>query len=230
MRNAQVSILSASDSITQTGSAIDVGQVVSASFHVYFDDSTAVGTFKLQASNQTGYRREIFRPTEYVDIPNTSTNITGGASALITIANMAYSYIRAVYTPTGAVVQTIQPVADVSGSLNNKYFFINSANNGTAYYVWFNVSGGGVDPAVPSKTGVEVAITTDDTAGTVGTALAAALDALSDFAATGTTTVTVTNSATGGATPASDNNTGFTFAVTTGGSSTINVIMNSLSI
>lgn len=230
MRNAQITILDASDTINQTGSYFDVGQVVSASFQTYLGDSTVSGTLKLQASNQTGYRREIFAPTEWVDIPSATYTITSGSSGLITIGSMAYSYIRAVYSITSTGVQTIAVVADVSGSLNNTYFYINTANNGTAYYVWFNVSGTGVDPAIPGKTGVVVAITTDDAAATVGAALASALDALSGFIATGTTTVTVTNDVAGGFTPASDVDTTFTFGVTTGGTSTITTIMNSLSV
>lgn len=230
MRNAQINILSASDTINLTGSAYDVGQVVSASFHAYYDDATIAGTLKLQASNQTSYRREIYTPTEWVDIPNATVNTTAGSSGLITISSMAYSYIRAVFTVTSTGVQTIAVVADVSGSLNNKYFFINTASNAIAYYVWFNVDSGGVDPAIPGKTGVQVNISANDSAATVGTALQVALDALAGFVATGTTTVTVTNASAGGFTPASDNNTGFTFSVTTGGNSNINVIMNSLSV
>lgn len=43
-------------------------------------------------------------------------------------------------------------------SLNNKYFYINSATNADNYYVWYNVSGVGQDPAIPNKTGLMVNI------------------------------------------------------------------------
>lgn len=46
-----------------------------------------------------------------------------------------------------------------SKTLNNKYFFINSANNTNKYYIWYNVSGTGVDPAIPGKIGIMVPIT-----------------------------------------------------------------------
>lgn len=50
------------------------------------------------------------------------------------------------YTMNHQVPYLIDCVADVSGSLNNKYFRINApANN---YHVWFNVASAGVDPGV----------------------------------------------------------------------------------
>jgi hypothetical protein len=40
---------------------------------------------------------------------------------------------------------------------NGSYFLINAASNVTEYYVWANFDGLGTDPALPGKTGVEVA-------------------------------------------------------------------------
>lgn len=235
MRNVNCSALSALDNLTTNGSQIDANQLVSASFHAYFGDATAAGTFKLQASNDIcndRYQAQIFVATNWVDLPNQTAAITSGSSAILTITSSSYRWLRAVYTATAAGVQTIAVHADVAGSLNSKYFLLNSANAGTGYYVWFNVSSGGVDPMVAGRTGVEVDIATDDTAGTVGTALAAAVDALVNFVATGTTTVTVTNAATGpwvaitdGAAP-----TLFTFAKTGGGTTSVNVNLNALSV
>lgn len=64
--------------------------------------------------------------------------------------------------------------------LNNTYFYINRADSGggTAYYVWFNTSGGGTNPMIPGKTGVEVAITTGSVIFDVTNLLAAALSAI----------------------------------------------------
>jgi hypothetical protein len=84
----------------------------------------------------------------------------------------------------------IQCVADVSSSLNNKYFLFSNANNQTKYYAWFNVGGAGVDPAVAGRTGVAVAIPTNASASAVASALAAALDALTGV----TSEVNVNNS------------------------------------
>lgn len=94
--------------------------------------------------------------------------------------------------------------ADVAGDLNNKHFHIWSANNITAYTVWFNVNSEGTDPNIPYTTSVEVAVATNATAEAVADALVVALEALADFTtatASGATNVaTVTNASDGGST------------------------------
>lgn len=128
-------------------------------------------------------------------------------------------------------VSSIQTVADISNSLNNKYFLINSIN--TSYYVWYNVSGAGTDPAVTGKTGIEVKILTNDTANTVASETQKSIQKNSDFTATVlSNTVTVTNVLSGVATNAADFNTTFTISTTTQGtgenSSTQTVLLSSL--
>lgn len=239
MRNLNYSALTGQDSLSINGTQFDSNQWVSASFHAYFGDTQATGTFKLQASNDTGAQgsgyatpQDGFTVTNWVDIPGKSAVIASGSAALLTIEQVSYRWVRAAWTNTGTGVQTVVVTGDTSGSLNSKYFLLNSANGGTGYYVWFNVSSGGVDPAIAGRTGVQVAIATNDTAATVGTALQVTVDALTNFIATGTTTVTITNSASGPFTPISDGTapTGFTFAVTGGGSTTINVNLSVLSV
>jgi hypothetical protein len=117
-----------------------------------------------------------------------------------------------------AEVTTITPVADVAGSLNNTYFTISSAADATSYYVWYNVAGGGVDPA-PGGTGVEVAIATNDTADAIATATQGVMDLLADFSVVDNTgSFTVTNTAGGTATDAADTGaTGFGIVVDTQG-------------
>jgi hypothetical protein len=114
-------------------------------------------------------------------------------------------------------ISTVQCVADVASSLNNKYFLLYSANDMTGYYVWFNVAGAGVDPAIAGKTGVQVAIAAGAAAAVVAAAVQVAVDALADFVATVLVdTVTITNAANGQTTDASDGAapTGFTILVT----------------
>ena len=53
-------------------------------------------------------------------------------------------------------------LGDSSGSLNNQYFIIYDATSDDQYYVWYNVSGGGTDPALVNATGIEVPIQTND--------------------------------------------------------------------
>jgi hypothetical protein len=76
----------------------------------------------------------------------------------------------------------VQTVADVSSSLNNKWFkFGKSGQTTYSHYAWFNVAAGGVDPAIAGLTAVPVAIAANATAAAVATALNSAIDALSDF-------------------------------------------------
>ena len=116
---------------------------------------------------------------------------------------------------------------DEGGSLQSKYFFINTIEVDTTtdvgykiveYYVWLDVSSGGSDPSLSGKTGVEVNISTDDNAATVATAVKNALDALSNFSASiSSNEVTVTNTNRGSVTDASDFNTNNAISTTTQG-------------
>ena len=78
----------------------------------------------------------------------------------------------------------IQIRNDVSGDLNNKYWYVYSGNSRTAYYVWYNVAGAGVDPIPPAPFGVnsvislEVPINTNDTNVLVAQATSSVLSTL----------------------------------------------------
>ncbi len=64
--------------------------------------------------------------------------------------------------------------ADVSSSLNNKYFKIRNGLD-AKFHVWMNVAGAGSDPAPSGSTPIQIAIAANDTADTIATAIAAAL-------------------------------------------------------
>lgn len=86
-------------------------------------------------------------------------------------------------------VQQVATVADVSGSLNSKYFLLNSINTATeaskGFYVWFNINSAGVDPAIAGRTAIPITGATNVSANTLATSIRSALDALtSDFATT----------------------------------------------
>ncbi len=245
MRNVNYNVLSAADNVNTTGGKVDSNQLVSASFHAYFGDANAAGTFKLQASNDPSTVRNLpadFTPTNWVDIPNQSAVIVAGASALLTITASAYRWLRAVYTNTATWVQsqTITTVADVTGSLNSTFFLLSSINTVTGvqknFYVWFNINGAGVDPAVSGRTGVQIVGATDASANTLATAIRAALNLLTgDFVATGATNaVIVTNVNPGPVTAAVDGSaaTGFGFGSATPGitPTTVNINMNAIGV
>ena len=112
-------------------------------------------------------------------------------------------------------IQTITCVADVSSSLNNKYFVFHDSV-GAKRYAWFNVATAGTDPApAGSWTGHEVAISANASGTTIATALSGVLTAVSGFDATSSgTVVTLTATATGFAQQARDINTAFAFKLT----------------
>ncbi len=232
MRNVCCSVLSGADSLDVTGDKIDSNQLVSASFHAYFGDVNAAGTFKIQASNDpcpAGNLPATFTPTHWVDIPNMTAAVTTGAAKLITIPQMAYRWVRAVWLNTGTGAATITTVADVAGSLNSKYFLYSSQT--TNYYVWMNINSAGVDPMVAGRTGVEVAAATGVTAANLATAIASAMDALATVVSTSlSNVVTATNSAAGPFIAASAGNSGFTVTPTAGGTTTVNVNMDALGV
>lgn len=126
------------------------------------------------------------------------------------------------FTSGVAEQTTVDTVADSSGSLNNKVFFIYGAS-GVGYAVWFNVNSAGTDPSIPGFTSVPVALATGATADAVADGVATALDALADFTAAnpGADIVTVVNAAVGARTAPDAGNSGFTIAVTVTGVSSL---------
>ena len=105
-------------------------------------------------------------------------------------------------------------MADVAGSLNNKYFLLNTGQNEKKFYVWYNVGGTGTDPAISGREGIEIPIAFNDAADIVALATKLILDLKDE--------VIVTKSLNGkikiendlfGASSIADFNTGFTFNV-----------------
>jgi len=117
-----------------------------------------------------------------------------------------------------AQIQTIKCVADVSSSLNNKYFLFHDSS-GVKRYAWYS-TGAGIDPAPAGGwTGSAIVIAANDSATAVATATAAILTAVSGFDATSSgAVVTLVATAIGYAQPAIDSvaaPTTFAFKVTT---------------
>ena len=102
MRNTNAIVLTGPDTSTQTGSQIDANQIYAASFVAYFGDTSAVGTFKIQASNDVLIGQNIpnstaHAATHWADIPSATMAISAGGSAVITLPNVCYRWLRAVY-------------------------------------------------------------------------------------------------------------------------------------
>lgn len=160
--------------------------------------------------------------------PTTGSSLAINASAL-TIGN-PYIITSVGHAAAGAV--TIAPVADVSGSLASTWFRLYDAY-GNTFIIWFSVSGVGSAPslgaaAVTGTQGlhyVQQSILSGATAAQIGAALVLTIENLpsgvagvSSFTASGSTTVTATNTSTKpyelpGAPADGVIPTGFTFAL-----------------
>ncbi len=117
-----------------------------------------------------------------------------------------------------AEVTTILCIADVDGSLNNRFFLLHGPR-GLKYCVWFNVNAAGVDPSIPGYTSVPVALATGAINTAVADGVATALDALDAFAAPNPAgaTVTCTNAVEGAVVEPDAGNSGATLTVTVTG-------------
>lgn len=97
---------------TVNGSTLDTNQMVDMSFHCVVSDATAAGTFKLQASNDVAPLQisgPNFVPTNWVDIPSQSVVMTAGTQqGLLTLSNVAYRWVRAVFIVTTLGTGTVQ--------------------------------------------------------------------------------------------------------------------------
>lgn len=115
MRSLNEVVLNAlSDTSSQTSAAIDASQLFRVSVQASFTDSAVAGTLKLQCSNDPSSANNLpslQTPTHWTDIPNTSQSITAGASVLIPSTEIAYRWIRVVFTETtpgsGTVTATL---------------------------------------------------------------------------------------------------------------------------
>lgn len=110
MRQVNKQVLNGADTGTIDGIQIDSNQLVSASFQAVFGDTSAVGVVKLQASNdiyQDRYQPGNFTVVNWTDIPNQTASITGGVSALLTVPQMSYRWVRVVYTAASGGSSTL---------------------------------------------------------------------------------------------------------------------------
>jgi hypothetical protein len=116
-----------------------------------------------------------------------------------------------------AEISTFDTTGLTAAGLANKYFTLHGTTANAAFYVWFNLDAGGVDPA-PGGTGIAVAIATGDSASSLATKTATAVDATAPFIATpSTNVVTITDAATGTRTDITAGNSGGAVAVSTQG-------------
>ncbi len=160
--------------------------------------------------------------TNILDMIRTGKNV----SLSLTLKETSVAQLTTLLTAGGgqaastAAVTLITCGADTGGSLNNKYFFINTAGNLAKYMVWFNVNSAGSAPTLPAGyTGVEVDLATNANANAVADAVASALDLLSGFVAPNPAAaiVTCTNASAGIVDAPAVGNSGFSITVSVAG-------------
>lgn len=244
MRNVNTNCLTSTINQSVTGNTLDTNQWVAASFHAYFSTAMAAGTLKLQASNDintTQYNTQGFQPTNWVDIPNQSATITSGTSAILTVANSAYRWLRAIYTTSAAGTQTVAPVADTgvfastvvhvpsTASAAQADYVVLSTTTGAKVALWLDIDAAGTAPTgaayVAAGTKIKVSIVTGGTAANNGALLQAALNAIGGYTAVDNLdgTVTATQTLLGPVTAPARHNAGdsgngsFSFTGTVGG-------------
>lgn len=102
-----------------------------------------------------------------------------------------------------AQVTKFTTIADVSGSLNSKYFLYDTPEN--SYVFFMNINAAGVDPVISGRTSVSVPAATNANANAIAAALQTAMNAQSDITAiVSTNEVTATNDDTGAVDTAAD--------------------------
>ena len=105
-----INVLSAVDTSSQNGGAIDSSQLVNVSFQAYFGDSTAVGSIQIQCSNDippVNYSSQTFVPSHWTNVPSGSAAVTAGASVVVAIPNASYRWLRAQYIYTSGGTSTV---------------------------------------------------------------------------------------------------------------------------
>jgi hypothetical protein len=104
-------------------------------------------------------------------------------------------------------------INSTASTLNNKYFFLFEGRSNKSYYVWFNVDGTGVDPAIASSTGIEIALVGTDPAVMVSATIESVLTGYSYcnkwHVVRRNTVLEITSKKLGVTNPTIDGNTGF---------------------
>jgi hypothetical protein len=214
---------------TLTSQAIDIKYVDNVSIQSVITGTPQAGDLQMEVSNDHSLNPDgsVRNAGNWEVVPNMDVQVTAGVPAQVVMnaTQLASAFVRLRYLNEHVQDALITTVADVAGSLNDTYFLLSAS--GVDYYVWFNVDSGGTDPALPGRTGVEVAIVEDDTADDVAAALEPAVEAIPGIASSvSTDEVTLTWADNDNAAQLEDGAvpTGFTFALD-GGDGTLSAYL-----
>lgn len=136
--------------------------------------TASTGTVAVQVSND----KDSSAISHWTTLTLSAVPTVSGTSGtwIINLTANDSKWLRLLYTSTYIEGFTVTTAADVSGSLNNKYFLFSEVD-GLDYYVWFNINSAGVDPAVAGRTGIQVTGATNVSAATLAAAIETAVEA-----------------------------------------------------
>jgi len=118
MRSNSYTAIAGSTGSSLTSAPIPVSQVTQFSVIVSVTgDGTAAGTVTVQASNDvgTGFPVTESSPSPWVTLPSVSAVVAGNGQVLIPITNVAYQFIRVVYTRSAGTGGVIVCTVDTTG-------------------------------------------------------------------------------------------------------------------
>lgn len=113
MQQFQQVVLSAvSTALTQNSAAIDVANMFQVSVQC-IATGTPTGAVKIQVSNDSpignkGFSSSVWTPVNWTDLPAATVAIKSATTFLIPKTDICYSFIRLVYTGSGAGTVTVQ--------------------------------------------------------------------------------------------------------------------------
>lgn len=216
-------------------------------YYVWFDTGSSVDP---AVSGRTGVKVVILAGDTAAQVATKLSNTLSTLPAsfavsvsgnVVTVQNLDVGYTDAasdidtgftISVTTSGVGEKVAPeitavtcVGDSGGSLNNTYFTLNTAFNQSQYYIWYDVSGAGVDPAVSGKTGIKISINSGDSASAVALATGTVISSYFDVEVV-SDVLTITNTAYGPCINATAGTSGFTVTVTQQGA--LDVLLSDL--
>ncbi len=113
----QKSINAVVNSASINGSAINASQLINASFQTINTDTDVAGTVKIQASNDLPPQGQLspYTPTNWSDVPNATSAVVAGIGPVIILQNMAYQFVRAVFTKSVEGTGTMSVTMNAQG-------------------------------------------------------------------------------------------------------------------
>lgn len=147
--------------------------------------------------------------SKFASTLNSDSKFSG--ATVVSLAVIQSSTVGNKTDATGGTTSMTPSITDGVSTLNNTYFLLYSANDLTAYYVWFNYNSTGTDPNLANKTGIEITFSDSDSHSDLSTRVATTVNALDDFTASFDGCIAITNSGVGVTTATTDNNTDSTF-------------------